>query len=105
MAGSPPPVPGPPPAAAQASALAAGFQPSPMPVASLCGFKLPVFVFSLGFKQPTIFPLPFPEFALSLGLNCSLENPIDVSAGVKFGGGRVSNADPDPDQQLLAEAA
>jgi hypothetical protein len=100
MAGSAPP-PDAPPLASQALATAnAGFSASP-PIAELCGFKIPFFLFSLGFVLPPIpFPFPIPKFRLSLGLNCSLTNPLNVSAGIDSGGGRVSNSDPDPDLQL-----
>lgn len=98
--GSPPP-PDAPPVAQQALATAnAGFSPGP-PAAELCGFKLPTFLFGIKFNLPPIsFPPPIPNFRLSLGLNCSLSNPINISAGVAYGGGRVPNSDPDPDLQL-----
>jgi hypothetical protein len=60
-------------------------------------FKLPSFTF--GVNIPAI---PFPPFAipiphLRLALSCDLSNPIDISASVSSGGGRVSNGDPSPD--------
>lgn len=78
----------------------AGFEPS-APVASLCGFTLPVLRYALNFRAripnfPPTLPIPFP----SLGLNCSLDNPIDVSTGVPVGGGRKPNVPKDPDHDF-----
>jgi hypothetical protein len=85
----------PPPAEQDQDIVDAGFKPSPTG-ASLCGFGLPVFFLSIkipGFKFP---PFDFPpKLNLSLSLNCDLSNPID--AELSFGGGRVSQQDPDPD--------
>jgi hypothetical protein len=79
-----------------------GLAPSP-PAASLCGFSLPKSLFKFGFKLPALaFPPAIPTPYLALGLNCSLSNPLDVSAGLRYGGGRTPNADPDPD--LLEQA-
>jgi hypothetical protein len=76
----------------------AGFQPSLLPVASLCGFKIPFLRFIFGFLLPPLpFPPPIPIPFLMLGINCNLNNPLAVGAGVKFGGGRTINALPDPD--------
>lgn len=73
------------------------------PIGQLCGFKLPSFKFSLGFKVPSIkFPPPLPTFKPSLGINCSTTNPINVSAGLAWGGGRVATSDPDVDRELDA---
>lgn len=77
-----------------------GFAPS-APVASLCGFTLPVLRFVLGFRAPPFkfppdLPIPFP----SLGLNCSLDNPLSVSSGVPAGGGRKPNVPRDPDHDF-----
>lgn len=63
-----------------------------------CGFciALPKWKLKLnipGFKFPPDIPLPF----LSLKLSCDLAFPIDVSAGISFGGGRTSKAPTDPD--------
>lgn len=99
----PPDLPPPPPASPNSpnspdASATADFPPSP--AATTCGFsfalpKFTVKIFIPGFKFPPKLPLPF----LSLALSCDLANPINVSAGVKFGGGRVSNAPLDPDLQ------
>jgi len=80
--------------------LDAGFEPS-LPVAALCGFKLPFLRYALkyrvpGFSFPPKLAIPFP----SLGLNCSLNNPIDVSSGLPAGGGRKSTIPKDPDDDF-----
>jgi hypothetical protein len=93
--GSPPPTDGP----APTLGVSAGFAPGP-PAAILCGYALPTLRFKIGFKLPK-FPFSFPPKIplpfLSLGLNCDLNNPINISAGLKPGGGRASNGLPDPD--------
>lgn len=71
----------------------------PSPEASPCGFALGLPRFKVGVRLPGFsFPPTFRVF-LAFKLVCKLPNPIDVTAGVDtpFGGGRVSNADPDPD--------
>jgi hypothetical protein len=79
-----------------------GFEPSPTG-ASLCGFGLPSFVFNLTFRIPPFPPFDFPpDFFFFIGLNCDLSNPLDASFG--FGGGRVSNSDPEADPEY-GEAA
>lgn len=67
--------------------------------ASLCGFRFPPFpYFKFGFNLPPIaFPPKLPFLKIALGINCDLNNPLSVSASVAWGGGRTSNADPDPD--------
>jgi hypothetical protein len=60
-------------------------------------FKLPTFSFGLQippFKFPP-FDIPIPHFKLTL--SCDLSNPIDISASLEPGGGRVPNGDPSPD--------
>jgi hypothetical protein len=66
---------------------------------TLCGFTFPPaiffdFGFSLGGFE---FPPKLPVLTLGLSINCSLSNPLSVSAGIKWGGGRASNAPSDPD--------
>lgn len=67
--------------------------------ASPCSFefKLPNFVF--GFTLPPFkfppFDIPIPRFRLAI--SCDLSKPIDVSAGLDFGGGREATLDPSPD--------
>ncbi len=66
--------------------------------ASPCNFtfKLPSFTFgfNFSFKFPP-FDIPIPRFRLAI--SCDLSNPVDVSAGLDFGGGRLSCSDPSPD--------
>jgi hypothetical protein len=66
-----------------------------------CGFKLPFLLFGFSFNVPEFdFPPKLPVFRLSIGINCLLSNPVNISAGVAYGGGRVSTSDPDPDLAL-----
>src|SRR5574338_1056826 len=69
------------------------------PSVTLCGFTLPALRLDilLGLKIPLPNLPPLPTFNISFALNCSLSNPIDVSAGVAWGGGRASNLPADPD--------
>jgi hypothetical protein len=60
------------------------------------GFVLPSFSFSFNLVLPD-FPPPIPLPRFRLALSCDLSKPIDVSAGIEFGGGRVSNAPKSPD--------
>jgi hypothetical protein len=87
----------PPPSEQSAVEASASFQPSPTG-ASLCGFGVPGFSFSLSipsFQIPSItFP---PSFNFGIALNCSLSDPFDADFG--FGGGRVSNYDPDSEDE------
>lgn len=118
MPGFPPPPAGPPPLPAAAASLSASVQPPALPsinvggvsfgaglpdspgALSLCGFTFPPPIFfQFGFQLPTInFPPPLPSIFLALSINCSLTNPLNLSGGLKYGGGRDSNAPPDPDQ-------
>lgn len=102
MAGSPPPPDAPSPDAQDAVSLDAGFQPGPA-AADLCGFKFPPsFKFKFGLNLNIQFPPPIPIPRIGIGISCDLNNPIDVSASLEFGGGRKPLFDPDPD---LEEAA
>ncbi len=105
--GFPPPPAGPDPSL-PVPAAPPGFGPSvgagvttPPTAAQLCGFKFPPTVFfKFGFVLPPLpfqFPPPLPKVHVGLALNCDLSNPLSVSAGVSFGGGRASNAPADPD--------
>lgn len=80
------------------AAIDASFEPSPTG-AQLCGFGIPGFSFSISIPG-FVFPPPGfpPVLNLALALNCDLDNPID--AEVSFGGGRVSQQDPDPDEDV-----
>ncbi len=72
-----------------------GFEPSPTG-ATLCGFALPSFSYSLSINLPSLLPFPFPpRFDYAVQLNCNLSDPFDASFG--FGGGRVPTG-PDPDE-------
>lgn len=74
----------------------AGFAPGPTSF-DICGFKFPpLFKFSFRFNLPT-FELPTFNFNFAIGINCSLDNPFDVSAGVSYGGGRKASGPRDPD--------
>jgi hypothetical protein len=97
-----PPPDAPPPAVQAASSAGAAFAAGPT-VDSLCGFALPSL--SNLFKFPALpaipnFPPPLPIPRLSLGLNCSTDNPIDITAGIAYGGGRLPTSDPNPDLAL-----
>lgn len=66
--------------------------------ASLCEFRLKLPSFTFGFVLPPIpFPptLPFPKFGFEL--SCDPSNPIDISAGLEFGGGRIACFEVDQD--------
>lgn len=93
--GSPPPPDAPPTEDQIQAGVDASFEASP-PSASLCGFGLPTFSFSLSLILPP-FPPELPNFALFLALNCDLDNPLD--AELEFGGGRVGTTSPDPDEE------
>jgi hypothetical protein len=77
----------------------AGFQDS-KPAATLCGFKIPLpylkFLINLPSISLNLPPFP-PKIKISLGINCSLSNPVDFSAGLSWGGGRQGSFEPDPD--------
>jgi hypothetical protein len=79
------------------SAGATGEFGAPSLNADICEFSLKLPSFSFGFVLPSIpFPpvLPFPKFGFEL--SCKLPNPIDISAGLEFGGGRIACFDVDP---------
>lgn len=97
--GTSPPADAPSPEDQDAASVDAGFAPGP-PVATLCGFAFPSFKPFLKIGIPIggiSFPPKIPTFSPSLGLNCDVNNPLDVTAGVKWGGGRVASFDRDPD--------
>lgn len=67
-------------------------------VADVCGLVIKIPTFSFGFVLPPIpalpeLPIPFFGFELS----CDPRNPINVTAGLDYGGGRIPNYDPNPD--------
>lgn len=98
--GNAPPVDFPPPEEQDLVTADASFEPGP-DAFSICGFKFPPkFNFSFGFNLPPI-PIPFklPTFDISLGLNCSLDNPFSFSGNISYGGGRVASFDTDNDEE------
>ncbi len=100
--GSPPPKDAPSVEEQDAVQADAGFEPSPTG-ATICGFGIPSFTFSLSLFIPGFPPFPWPPiFNFFIALNCDLSNPID--AGVSFGGGRVSNIDPEADPEFQEAA-
>lgn len=72
--------------------------------ASICGFepKLPSIPFPPVFSLPFEFPPPLPKLKLAWSLTCDPSKPIDITAGIEWGGGRVGCQDDDPDQQEAA---
>ncbi len=79
------------------ASITAGFS-KPEINASPCEFRFKLPAFTFGFTLPDIpFPPPLPIPHLSLSHSCDLSKPIDVSAGISFGGGRTSNAPSSPD--------
>jgi hypothetical protein len=103
--GYPPPPDAPAPDEQIGVETSASFEPGPTAF-DICGFKFPPLPkFSFGFKLPSLkLPIP-PKFSISIGINCSLENPFDVSAGVEWGGGRQSSGPRDPDDRDAEEYA
>lgn len=91
--------------AASAKASVA-FPPGPS-ADNLCKFPFPPKIsisLSLPFKLPPIPPkLPIPY--INIGLNCSLHNPFNASAGIPKGGGRTSNAAPNPNDTMTSTSA
>jgi hypothetical protein len=81
-----------------AETLEAGFSAAKIN-ASPCNFQFRLPSFTFGLNLPTIpfppFVIPFPRFRLEI--SCDLSKPLDVSAGLSYGGGRASNNDPSPD--------
>jgi hypothetical protein len=67
--------------------------------ASPCNFSFKLPKFTFGFVLPPFkfppFDIPIPHFKLAI--SCDLSQPLDVSAGLSFGGGRKPNGDPSPD--------
>lgn len=83
-------------AVAQASADASFTKPEINASPCSFSFKLPSFSFSFSFKfKFPPFDIPIPRFRLAI--SCDLSKPIDVSAGLEFGGGRVALFDTSPD--------
>ncbi len=67
--------------------------------AEICNFslKLPNIEIPPTFKLPPLpFPPPLPIPKLSFSLSCDPSKPIDISAGLSFGGGKIPCSLPDP---------
>ena len=67
-------------------------------VAGPCGLSLKIPTFTFGFSLPPIeFPpaIPFPVFGFAL--SCNPSDPIDITAGLEYGGSRVPRFEADPD--------
>jgi hypothetical protein len=78
---------------------AIGFSITPSTAFSLCGFKLLLrFSLQLGLVVPSL-EIPLPDLFAALGINCDLKHPLNFTAGIGYGGGRVGRANPDPDDQ------
>lgn len=93
--GAPPPKDAPPPEEQEQKVIDATFDPAPKGGA-LCGFGFPTFSLTIAIPFPA-FPPPFPPpLNLALALNCDLDDPLD--ADLSFGGGRVAQPPPDPDE-------
>lgn len=91
---------GPPIGSTDSEGFGIDIEPS-LPVIALCGFKLPLFRYALKYKLPPLaFPPQIPFPLLSLGLLCSLNNPLDFSFGIPPGGGRTPRAPKDPDSDF-----
>ncbi len=95
--GYPPPPDLPPVAQQQQVKLGVGFQG--VPVGALpCGLSIPGFGYNISFRIPAFPPFDFPpDLSFFLQIVCSLKDPF--RGGIKFGGGRESNAEPDVDEE------
>ena len=84
--------------------LSQGFGGAPSAL-SVCGFAIPLNFPFPSFTIPidlSFIPNPLPIPRTALALNCSLNNPLSITASVAGpvipkGGGRLPNALPDPD--------
>lgn len=78
--------------------------PGSATLASVCGFDftIPTIPFPPTLSLPFSFPPPFPIPKFNFALTCDPSNPIDITAGLENGGGRIACIDDDPD---LEEAA
>jgi hypothetical protein len=98
--GFPPPPDAPALAIQQQVALGTGFATPALVLP--CGITIPSFKFAFGFAFDIDLAFFLPTFFFSLGFLCDLNNPIRLDAGIKWGGGRTPNNDPDPDLALDA---
>lgn len=79
-------------------------EPGSATLASVCGidFTIPTFAVPPAISIPFQFPPPFPFPKLNFKLSCDPNDPIDISAGLENGGGRIACLDEDPDLQEAA---
>lgn len=93
-----PPPPDAPPEAEQALVDASlSFEAGP-PISLLCGFKIPFWFPKFSLHLPDFgLPPKLPKFSLSISISCDLNNPLNISASLGFGGERKPLFDPDPD--------
>lgn len=70
-------------------------------VASVCGFDFPfpTIPFPPAFNLPFTFPPKLPTIKFALKLTCNPRDPIDITAGIAYGGGRISCRDAAPSEQ------
>jgi hypothetical protein len=76
-----------------------GFDKSEEEIALPCGlsFKVPTFLF--GFTLPTIaFPPPIPIPVFGFSLSCNPTDPINITAGLDYGGSRTPRYEQSPDE-------
>lgn len=68
-------------------------------IAGPCGLSLTIPTINIDLLLPRIFAnIKFPpKIAFNFALTCDLKNPIDISGGLDFGGGRISCSPPNPD--------
>jgi hypothetical protein len=64
-----------------------------------CGLSIAIPPWIIGISIPFSIPFPptLPKLNLFFKLSCDPTKPVTVTDGVPWGGGRVSNAPPDPD--------
>lgn len=77
----------------------AGFGTKSTAIALPCGISIKLPIPDISIILPTLllsFSFP-PKFPFSFSLNCDPTDPIDISAGLPYGGGRVACFDPNPD--------
>ncbi len=70
--------------------------------ANPCNFSFTLPSFTVTLVLPTIPfppPLPFPIPSFEFKLSCSLDQPISVSAGLTWGGGKIPCFEPSPDEE------
>lgn len=73
-------------------------------LASICGFSLKIPdipIPPVSIRLPSLADLlpKIPIPTLSFALSCDPTKPIDITAGLPFGGGRIPCVLPDPDEE------